>query len=61
MYTERILISTITANIEVCFIQMQCVSEALVCTFKSFDLIIVLLKISVFHQKLQICHHKVER
>ena len=40
MYTERILISTITANIEERFIQMQCVSEALICTFKSFDLII---------------------
>ena len=36
MYTERILISTKTANIEVCFIQMQCVSEAFICIFKSF-------------------------
>ena len=40
MYTEYILISSLTANIEGRFIQMQCASEALKCTFKSFYLII---------------------
>ena len=36
VYTKRILNSTIIANIEVCFIQMQCVIEALMCIFKTF-------------------------
>ena len=36
VYTKRILNSTIIANIEVCYIQMQCVIEALICIFKTF-------------------------
>ena len=40
VYTKHILNSTIFANIKVCSIQMQCVIEALMCIFKSFDLII---------------------
>ena len=40
VYTKRVLNSTIIANIEVCFIQMQCVIEALMCIFKTLDLII---------------------
>ena len=36
VYTKRILNSTIIANIEVCFIQMQCAIEALICIFKTF-------------------------
>ena len=40
MCTKHILKSTIIANIEVCFIQMQCIIEALMCKFKTFDLII---------------------
>ena len=38
MYTKRILNSTIIANIEVCFIQMQCVIEALICICKTFGI-----------------------
>ena len=34
--TKRILNITIIANIEVCFIQMQCFIEALMCIFKQF-------------------------
>ena len=33
MYTKRILNSSINANIEVCYIQMQCVIEALISMF----------------------------
>ena len=36
VYTKHILNSTIIANIKVCFIQMQCVIEALMCIFKTF-------------------------
>ena len=36
MYSKRILNSTIISNVEVCFIQMQCVIEALICIFKTF-------------------------
>ena len=40
MYTKLILNSTIIENILVCFIQMQCDNEALICVFKSLDFII---------------------
>ena len=40
IYTERTLNSTLIANIEVCFIQMQCVIEVLECTLERFGLII---------------------
>ena len=33
---KMILNSNIIVNIEVCFIQMQCVIEALMCKFKTF-------------------------
>ena len=36
VYTKRILNSTIIANIKVCFIQIQCDIEALMCIFKTF-------------------------
>ena len=36
MYKNRILNSTIIAKIEVCLIQMQCFTEALICIFKTF-------------------------
>ena len=36
MYTQRILNGTITADIEVCFIQMQWVIGTLICIFKAF-------------------------
>ena len=36
VYTKRILNSTIIVNFEVCFVQMQCVIEALMCIFKTF-------------------------
>ena len=42
MYTQRILNSIINANIEICFIQMQCDIETLICVMyvKRFDLIL---------------------
>ena len=40
MYTKRILNSTFFANILVCFKQMQCDNDAIICVFKSFDIII---------------------
>ena len=36
VYIKRILRSSIIANIEVCFIQMQCIIEALMYIFKTF-------------------------
>ena len=36
MCIKRILNSTIIANIEVCFIRMQCVIGGLICIFKTF-------------------------
>ena len=36
VYTKRIFNGTFIANIQVCFIRMQCVSEALICIFKTF-------------------------
>ena len=36
VYTKRTLNSSIVANIEVCYIQMQSVIEALICIFKTF-------------------------
>ena len=36
VYTKLILGSTIIANIKVCFIQMQCIIEALVCIIITF-------------------------
>ena len=36
VYTKRILSSTIIVNIEVCFVQMWWVIEALMCIFKMF-------------------------
>ena len=36
VYTKRILNSTIIANIGVCYIQMQCLIEALICIYKAF-------------------------
>ena len=35
VYTKRISNSTIIASIEVCFLRMQCVIEALICIFKT--------------------------
>ena len=40
MYTKHILNSTIVANIKEFSIQMQCIIEALMCIFKTFDLFI---------------------
>ena len=36
MYLKRILNNAIIKNIDVCFIQIQCEIEALICVFKTF-------------------------
>ena len=41
MYKKRILNSTVIANIEVCFIRMQCAIRGLICNLKRFNLIII--------------------
>ena len=64
VYTKRILNRTIIANIEVYYIQMHCVIEALICYSKRFDFFIhccTALISAYFDQKLVIYHHRVER
>ena len=64
MYTKHILDSTIIANIEECFIRMQCVIEAFNVYSNRFDLIInscTALNFCYFDQKLvKYHHHRVE-
>ena len=64
VYTKHILNSTFIATIEVCFIQMQCVIEALICIFKTFLLnskFLYCFKCLPILIKTEIYHHRVER